>query len=148
MDARQGATAATRCANLRDVAYRVGADLVALIHLAFVAFVVGGAFAVARWPRVAWAHLPAATWAALVELAGWPCPLTPLENALRRAAGLAGYPGGFVEHYLVPVIYPAGLTRTVQIALGVGVVVLVAAAYAIAWQRARDAGAPSAGGGL
>lgn len=114
------------------------ADLVVVVHFLFIAFVVGGALLLFRWPRVAWLHLPAAAWGVFVEWSGRVCPLTPLENALRRAAGEAGYGGGFVERYLLPVIYPAGLTPAVQLWLGVFVVVINAAAYAAWWRRRRS----------
>lgn len=122
--------------------YRWLADLVLVVHLLFIAFVVAGGFAALRWPRLAWAHVPCLAWGALIEFAGWICPLTPLENQLRAAGGEAGYSGGFIERYLLPVIYPGALTREIQIALGVTVLVLNAAAYA--WlahrlrRRARD----------
>ncbi len=86
-------------------------------------------------PRVAWVHLPAVAWVAWVEFSGATCPLTPLENALRARAGDAGYTGGFVEHYLIPVIYPAGLTPSIQVALGVAVIALNAVVYAIVARR-------------
>jgi hypothetical protein len=114
--------------------FRSLADLVVLAHLAFVAFAVLGGLAALKWPRVAWVHLPAVAWAALIEYAGWICPLTPLENALRSAGGQAGYAGGFVERYLVPVLYPADLTRAVQIGLGTAVLLLNALVY---WQVVR-----------
>ena len=114
--------------------FRSLADLVVLAHLAFVAFAVLGGLAALKWPRVAWIHLPAVAWAALIEYAGWLCPLTPLENALRRAGGQAGYAGGFVERYLVAVLYPADLTRAVQIGLGTAVLLLNALVY---WQVVR-----------
>jgi hypothetical protein len=105
--------------------YLAGADLVVVVHLLFIGFVVGGVFLAWRWPRVVWVHIPAAAYGALVEFVGFTCPLTLLENDLRRHAGQAGYRGGFIEHYLVKVIYPPGLTRGMQVGLGV-VVVLVA----------------------
>ncbi|HEX5576107.1 MAG TPA: DUF2784 domain-containing protein, partial [Gemmatimonadales bacterium] len=111
------------------------ADLVVLIHFAFVLFVVFGGLLVLQWPRVMYLHLPAALWGAFIELAGGICPLTPLENSLRRSAGLAGYEGGFVEHYILPVLYPAGLTRGVQISLGTLVIAVNVAIYA--WVIAR-----------
>jgi len=114
---------------------RVAADVVVVLHLAFIAFVVAGGLLVLRWPRVAWLHLPAAVWGALVELAGWVCPLTPLEQRLRIAAGQEGYTGGFIETYLIPVIYPAGLTRTVQIVLGLMVVVINVGVYGVVAAR-------------
>ena len=94
------------------------ADLVVLAHFLFVLFVVLGGLLVLRWPRVAYLHLPVAAYGALIELVGWICPLTPLEKRLREQAGLAGYEGGFVEHYILPVLYPSGLNRGVQLMLG------------------------------
>ncbi len=98
--------------------YRFLADLVLVAHFAFVVFAVVGALLVLRWRWVVWLHLPAVVWAALIEFAGWICPLTPLENWLRELSGSAGYESGFVEHYILPVLYPGGLTREVQIVLG------------------------------
>jgi hypothetical protein len=106
------------------VLYRLLADTVLVVHLAFVLFVVLGSVLVLRRPSVAWLHLPAACWAVLVQFGGWICPLTPLENHLRVLGGQAGYPGGFVEHYLLAVLYPDGLTREIQFLLG-GLVLLV-----------------------
>ncbi len=120
---------------------RLAADAVVLLHLAFVVFVAGGGLLVWRWPRWAWLHLPAAAWGVWIEFAGWICPLTPLENALRRTVGQAGYPGGFIDHYLWPLLYPAGLTREWQWALGAGVLVLNGVVYGLlAIRRARLAG--------
>jgi hypothetical protein len=113
------------------------ADAVLLLHLAFVAFVAAGGLLVLRWPRLAWLHLPAAVWGALVELAGWICPLTPLENFLRERAGRTGYSGDFVEHYLMLLIYPSGLTANMQLLLGVGVLAVNLAIYAAVLFRAR-----------
>ncbi len=117
--------------------HRVLADLVLLLHLGFVAFVVLGGLLVLRWPRAAWLHLPAVLWGATVELTGWICPLTPLENALRRAGGEAAYSTGFVEHYVTPLLYPATLTRQDQLVYGVAVLVVNAAVYAGVLWRAR-----------
>lgn len=103
---------------------RLAADAVVLVHLLFILFVLGGGLLVLRWPRLALLHLPAATWGVAVELLHLYCPLTPLENHLRQAAGQAGYEGGFIEHYLIPLIYPAGLTPQIQLWLG-GVVLLI-----------------------
>jgi hypothetical protein len=116
---------------------RLGADLVVAIHFAFILFVVGGGLLVLRYPRLAWVHVPAAAWGAGIELVGGICPLTPLENALRRAAGEAGYHGGFIEHYLLPLIYPAGLTPAVGLVLGLGVLLVNGALYALLWRRRR-----------
>jgi hypothetical protein len=115
--------------------YNLLADLVFLAHLAFVVFVVLGGIAVWRAPKLAWLHLPAVAWGALIEFAGWICPLTPWEQSLRRLAGEQGYTDGFVEHYLLPILYPEGLTRDVQIVLGVLVLVINVIAYALIIHR-------------
>jgi len=115
--------------------YRLAADAVLAAHLAFVLFVVCGGLLVLRTPRLAWLHLPAVAWAAFVELSGSICPLTPLEVTLRRGAGEAGYGGDFIEHYLVSLIYPAGLTRELQMALGAAVLLLNLIVYFILWRR-------------
>jgi hypothetical protein len=94
------------------------ADVVVVVHFAFVLFVIVGGLLVLRWPWLALLHVPAAIWGAWIEFTGGICPLTPLENALRARAGQAGYPGGFIEHYILPVLYPSALTRTVQIVFG------------------------------
>lgn len=101
-----------------------------LLHLAFIVFVALGGLLVAWRPRLAWLHLPAAAWGAWIEAAGATCPLTPWENRLRRAAGESGYPGGFVEHYLIPLVYPPGLDSVQQRWLALGVVLLNLAVYA------------------
>ena len=116
---------------------RVAADAVLVAHAAFVAFVVAGGWLVLRWPRLAWLHLPAAAWGAAISFGGWICPLTPLEVALRRAAGEAGWAGGFVEHYLLAALYPEGLTRGVQAALGAGVIAANVLPYALLLARTR-----------
>ncbi|WP_439888859.1 DUF2784 domain-containing protein [Pseudomonas sp. MBLB4123] len=108
---------------------RLAADAVLVVHLLFILFVLLGGLLVLRWRVLAWLHLPAALWGAVVELYSLQCPLTPLENALRRAAGEQGYDGGFVEQYLLPLIYPAGLTPGVQLLLGVLVLVVNGAIY-------------------
>jgi uncharacterized membrane protein YhhN len=105
------------------------ADLVLVAHFAFVLFVVLGGLLVLRWPRLAYVHVPVAIYGALIELVGWICPLTPLENSLRAQAGEAGYQGSFVEHYILPVLYPSALTRGVQVGLGLLVLALNLAIY-------------------
>ena len=95
----------------------------------FVLFVVLGGLVVLRWPRLAYLHLPAATWGVLIEFAGWVCPLTPLEQSLRLKAGEQGYSGSFIEHYLLPLLYPSALTRTIQVALGIIVIAVNLAIY-------------------
>jgi len=117
--------------------HRLAADAVLLLHLGFILFVLLGGLLALRWRRAPLLHLPAAGWGVYVELSGSLCPLTPLENHLRIAAGEAGYAGGFIEHYLLPVIYPAGLTPEIQymlaaIALGVNALV-----YAWVWSARR-----------
>ncbi len=104
------------------MSYRLMADIVVVIHFAFTIFVLLGGILTIWWRKVIWLHIPAAVWGALIEFAGWICPLTPLENRLRAKGGQAGYPGGFVEEYVLPVIYPAGLTRETQIILGIFVI--------------------------
>ena len=107
----------------------LAATTIALIHLGFILFVLFGAFLVLRWPKLMWVHLPAAVWGVMIEFAGWWCPLTRWENHFLRAAGRAGYDNGFVAHYIMPIIYPPGLTRGLEIAIGVFVLVLNAAVY-------------------
>lgn len=104
--------------------FRLAADAVLLLHLGFIVFVLLGGLLALRWRRVPLLHLPAAAWGVYIELSGGLCPLTPLENRLRALAGQAGFEGGFIEHYLLPLIYPAGLTRDTQFVLA-GVVVIV-----------------------
>jgi hypothetical protein len=116
---------------------RVLADGVVVLHALFVVFVVAGGALVVWRPRFALLHLPAAAWGAWVEFAGTTCPLTPLENQWRRVSGDTGYQGGFVEHYLIPVLYPDGLTPRTQVALGIVVVAVNATLYGLAWRRAR-----------
>lgn len=115
--------------------YRVLADAVLVVHFAFVLFVVLGGLLVLRWPRIAWVHIPVAVYGAVIEFVGFVCPLTPLENSLRRLGGEAGYQGGFVEHYVTAALYPTGLTREIQLVLGVGVLVLNAVVYTIVIRR-------------
>ena len=115
------------------------ADGVLVLHLGFVMFVALGGLLVVRWPRAAWIHLPAAVWGIAVEFFGWYCPLTPLENALRERAGGAAYEGDFIARYLLPVLYPDGLTREAQIALGLLALALNLAVYGYAWRLRRRA---------
>jgi hypothetical protein len=117
--------------------YRVLADFVVLIHLAFILFVVLGGILVLKWRGVAWVHIPAALWGALIEFIGWECPLTPLENWLRRQGGEAGYETSFIEHYLLPVLYPSELPRFSQVALGLLVLGINSTVYWLAWRRFR-----------
>jgi hypothetical protein len=121
------------------VIFRALADAVAVFHAAFVAFVVLGGFLSLRWRRLWLAHLPCAIYGLLVEVLGWTCPLTPLENALRRRAGEAGYGGGFVEHHLLPVLYPEPFPRPLAWAFAAVVVAANAVAYALLVRGARRA---------
>jgi hypothetical protein len=113
------------------------ADLVLLVHAAFVVFVLAGGFLVRRWPKVVWLHAPAAIWGVAVEYAGFTCPLTPLETALRERAGEAGYRGGFIEHYVEGLLYPTGLTRELQIALGTCALIVNVVVYWHMFKRRR-----------
>ena len=127
----------------RGIAYRAAvlfrflADLVVVLHFAFVLLVVFGGLFVLRWPRLAWVQIPAAVWGVVIECAGFICPLTPLENSLRARGGAAGYSGGFVDHYLLALLYPAGLARSGQLLLGVIVLLVNGLAYAILLARWR-----------
>jgi hypothetical protein len=111
------------------MSYSFLADAVLVIHLAFILFVLLGAFLVLKWRWVAWLHLPAAFWGAYVEFSGRYCPLTPLENDLRQRAGEASYSGGFIDHYVTGWIYPDGLTREMQMVIGAIVVILNVVVY-------------------
>lgn len=95
------------------------ANLLVLIHLGFIVFVAFGGLLVYKWPKIVFLHIPCVLWGALIELGGWTCPLTPLETVLREFAGEAGYVGGFIDHYVMPLVYPPGLTRGMQIGLGI-----------------------------
>ena len=111
------------------------AALVVVAHLLFVVFATLGGMLALRWPGIVWVHLPAAAWAVFVEFSGRLCPLTPLEHALRRRAGLAEYSGDFVANYIFPVLYPEGLTRDAQFAIGAFVVAMNLAAYGLVLRR-------------
>ncbi len=119
--------------------HRALADLILVLHLAFIVFVVAGGLLALRSGWVPLVHLPAALWGVFIEASGRVCPLTPLENALRRAAGASGYEGGFVEHYLVPAIYPPALSHPIQLALAGLVVLANALVYSVVWRRHRSA---------
>ncbi|PLX72872.1 MAG: DUF2784 domain-containing protein [Desulfuromonas sp.] len=116
---------------------RLAADLIVLLHFSYILFVVFGGLLVLRWPKLAWLHLPAVVWGAVVELAGFICPLTPLENDFRAAAGEQDYNGGFIEQYLFPIIYPSGLTRDIQVMLGLGVIAINVVIYLLLIRRRR-----------
>lgn len=111
--------------------YRIGADIVLLLHLSFVLFVIAGGLLLVKWHGIAWIHLPAVAWGALVEFTGWTCPLTPLENRLRSLAGESAAEGDFISQYLPPLLYPAALTREIQLLLGITVLLINLGLY---WQ--------------
>ena len=113
------------------------ADLIVVAHLTFVVFVLVGGFVALRWPWIAWLHVPAAGWGVLVEWSGRICPITPLEQHLRMRAGEAGYYGGFIDHYLLRTLYPAGLTRGVQWELGTLALLVNLIAYTLLATRGR-----------
>lgn len=120
--------------------YAILADLLLVFHFGFVCFVVAGGLLVLKWRRLMVLHLPAVAWGALIEFQGWLCPLTPWEQQLRLAAGQAGYQGSFVEHYLLPVLYPAGLDRDMQLILGSMVIAINAVVYGWIILRYRKPG--------
>jgi hypothetical protein len=120
--------------------FRILADATVVLHLAFVLFVVAGGLLVLRWPRIAWVHLPAAAWGAWVEFAGWICPLTPMENWFRQRGGQTGYTVSFVDQYVLPVLYPATLSRETQWVLGGFVVAVNIGVYVLVLRRARRSG--------
>jgi hypothetical protein len=116
--------------------YALLADLVLLLHATFILFVVLGGVLV-FWRRgVAWLHIPCAGWGVLIELQGGICPLTYLENDLRAAANTGGYTGGFIEHYLVPLVYPSGLTPSAQVLLGLAALLINLVIYSLVWRQA------------
>ncbi len=117
---------------------RLAADALVLLHAGFIVFAVFGGLLALKNRRWMWLHLPAAAWAASVVTMGWICPLTPWEQTLRAAAGQQGYSGGFIEHYVLAAIYPDGLTRTIQIALGTGVVAFNLIVYGVVHRRRRS----------
>jgi hypothetical protein len=119
------------------VPWHLLADGVVVLHLAVVGFIVLGGLLALRWPRVAFVHLPFAVWGVAIEIGQWVCPLTPLEKRLRRLASEATYEGGFVEHYLLPVLYPEGLTAGTGLALAALVLAVNVAIYAAVWHRLR-----------
>ena len=109
--------------------YGLLADIVLIIHLLFIIFVIGGGLLTLRWKKAAWLHLPLLAWAIFIEFTGWVCPLTPVENSLRKMGGGSGYGGSFIEHYLLPIIYPGAMTRGVQIKLGMMLIIVNICTY-------------------
>ena len=117
---------------------KIAADLLLLIHLGFILFVAIGGLLVLKWRKVSWLHIPCVLWGVTVELTGRICPLTPLENKLRIAAGETGYSGGFIEHYIMPIIYPVGLTQNLQLILGALLLVINVSIYSLVIIRTRN----------
>lgn len=115
--------------------YALLADLVLVLHAAFIVFVVLGGLLVLWRRHFAWLHVPAAAWGILIEFRGWICPLTFLENDLRQAAGGSGYDGGFIDHYLAPLVYPEALTPETQVMLGLAALLVNVIVYALVWRR-------------
>ena len=118
--------------------YHALADLIILVHIAFIVFVLFGGLLAFRWRWMPLAHLPAVVWGAALEYFSWVCPLTPLENVLRRTGGGAGYSVSFIERYLVPVVYPAEFTRELQLLLGGAVLAVNALVYFLVLGRVEN----------
>ncbi len=118
-----------------EIAFSNFADFIVFLHLGFVLFVILGGLLVLKWKWVMWVHLPAAMWGALIEFTGWICPLTPLENWLRELGGGQGYQSSFVDHYVLPLLYPGNVTRDTQIILGLLVVLVNVGIYALVYYR-------------
>lgn len=117
------------------MAYQILADSIVVLHFGFILFVILGALLIIKWRWIIWLHLPALIWAASIMYWGWICPLTPLENQLNSAAGSEGYEVGFIEHYIIPVIYPEGITPGHQLLLGALLVLLNIGIYLLIWRR-------------
>jgi hypothetical protein len=113
------------------------ADALVILHLVFIVFVLIGAFMALKWRTLIWVHIPCLIWGVLVEMLGWYCPLTPIENSFREQAGLATYSGDFVMQYIMPIIYPPELTRSLQIFFGLVVLLLNMVAYGLLIRRWR-----------
>jgi len=117
--------------------YRILADIVVIFHLSFVIFsVIGGVLAL-KWRKIIWIHIPVVIWAVVIEFAGFICPLTPLENNLRFRGGESGYESDFIEHYIFPVLYPEGLTHTMQVIIGIFVLTVNIVVYSIIIHKIR-----------
>jgi len=119
------------------MSYWIAANVVVLTHLGFILLVTLGGLLLLRSRKWAWIHLPAIIWGSIVELKGWICPLTPLENWLREKGGYEIYREAFIEHYIMPIIYPTGYTRGFQILLGISVIVINVVFYAVAFRNSR-----------
>ena len=122
--------------------YSFLADLLVLFHLVFILYVIAGALLIFKWPKTLWVHLPACFWGMTVEFSGWICPLTPWEIHLRRLAGEEGYTGSFIEHYLIPIIYPSGLNRGIQMLMGSIVLIVNLSLYTLILIKKRKRKTP------
>ncbi len=111
------------------------ADLVLIVHALFIVFVIFGGFVILKWHGMIWAHIPCVIWGALIEFFAWICPLTYLENYLRNYGGINYYEGSFIQHYILPVVYPSGLTTDIQMLLGFLVIVINLAVYGFVWRN-------------
>jgi len=109
--------------------YAIAADIIVILHFAFVVFVLLGGVLLLWWRKLVWIHLPAVIWGIMIEFTGWICPLTPYENKFRQQAGLEMYDGDFVMRYIMPVLYPEDLTRSLQVAFGLVVLVINVICY-------------------
>ena len=118
--------------------YQLAADFIVLLHFVFIVFAVAGGVLVFKWRRLGYLHVPAAIWAALIIMAGWICPLTPIENMFRQAGGGEVYSVSFIERYLMPVIYPSGLSREIFIAMGVVIIVINVVVYTILFIKRKN----------
>ncbi|MES2918061.1 MAG: DUF2784 domain-containing protein [Pseudomonadota bacterium] len=119
------------------MSFLLAAQVVMLLHYAFLVFATFGGFLLHWWPKLAWLHLPVVTWGVLIAAIGWTCPLTPLENRLRVAGGAAPYQGGFIEHYITAGLYPDGLPSRVLLAMGIALLLINAVAYGLFWWHSR-----------
>lgn len=117
--------------------YALLADIVLIIHLLFIIFVILGGLLLLRWRKAAWFHLPLLAWAIFIEFTGWICPLTPLENSLRNMGGGSGYSGNFIEHYLLPLVYPEAMTRGVQMTLGTLLIIINICTYFYSYREGK-----------
>jgi len=118
--------------------YQIAADFVVLLHFAFIVFVLAGGLLVFKWRWLIWLHIPAVIWGALIVMVGWICPLTPIENMLRHTAGGEVYSSSFIEHYLIPLIYPSTLNRELFIAMGIFVIVINVAVYTVLFVKRNN----------
>ena len=115
--------------------FALAADLLIIVHLGFIGFVILGGFMLLKWRWLIFVHLPAVLWGVLLEFQGWICPLTPLEQALRRMSGQQGYTGGFIQHYILPVIYPPALNEDIQLILGILLILINVIIYLWVFQK-------------